>query len=397
MQDRVEIVGFSAGAVLEDRIHAGTARLGFRVDQEDGTGTWSHVPASEPEQIASLDNTVAGTALPGFVDIQVNGAGGHSVDECSVEALDAIARAVWSGGAVAYLPTLITNTMDAMAEQAAEVARWIAQRAAHGPSAEHGAMPLGIHLEGPFLEVPGTHPEEQFLDPTLDRVERLVEACRGQLAMVTLACGRAGAAAATAALVKRGVTVAIGHAQTTDGLFDCIQAGASSVTHLFNAMGPIHHRDPGLAGFALEEPLLACPVIADGAHVHPTMLRHAFRIAGINRTILVTDAVSAAGQPDGEFFLSGIPVTSEDGVVRNAAGALAGSALTMSRAAENWLGMVPESGLWSLGRIASTNPARLLGARGEAYGSLHRGSAVCTVRRADGTFAAMNVAIDGRG
>jgi N-acetylglucosamine-6-phosphate deacetylase len=153
-------------------------------------------------------------------------------------------------------------------------------------------------------------------------------------------------------------------------------------------MGPLHHRDVGTAGFALDDERMLCPLIVDGVHVHPAMVRNAFRILGPGRTILVSDAVAAAGMPDGDYQLSGIPVRAHDGVVRDAQGRLAGSALTMALAARNFLRFVPMAGPWTLGCAASANPAALV--RADAYGALAVGKrAAFTLLGDDGAITAV--------
>lgn len=313
-----------------------------------------------------------GTLLPGFVDLQVNGAGGRGVDEATPEALDVVARAVQSGGAVAFLPTLITEEWSKLLDQTAAVARWI--RAFDAGRRPDQATPLGLHLEGPFLSAPGAHPEQHFRDPTPERVDELLAAADGQLRLVTLSSARAGAAAAIERLTENGVTCAIGHCDEPTGFTAAVDAGATAVTHLFNAMGRIHHRDEGVAVLALDDPRVTCPLIVDGVHVQPAMVRLALRQKGADRIVLVTDAVSAAGMPNGEYTLSGIPVRLEDGIVRDGEGRLAGSALTMAQAARNVLRFAPEIGPWTLARLASTNPARLIGQDGDAgYGAIQPG------------------------
>ncbi len=323
-----------------------------------------------------------GTLLPGFVDIQCNGAGGRSVDEASPAALDTIAQAVLDGGAVAFLPTLITAPWQHLLEQVAAVARWC--EAWSGT----GAEPLGLHLEGPFLQAPGAHDPACFVDPTAERIEQLLAAARGRLRLVTLAHARPGAAVATALLKSRGVAVALGHCDQTSGFAECVAAGARAVTHLFNVMGALHHRDVGTAGFALDDERVLCPLLLDGVHVHPAMVRNAFRILGPDRFVITTDAVAAAGMPDGDYTLSGIRVTSCNGTVRDAAGRLAGSALTMARAAQNFLAFVPMAGPWTLARAASTNPARLVAA-GEFGGLVVGGRAAFTLLGDDGSLTAV--------
>ena len=324
-----------------------------------------------------------GTLLPGFVDLQVNGGFGRNVDEASPEALDTVAAAVLAGGAVAFLPTLITAPWDQLLQQIAAVATWIERWQGHG------ARPLGLHLEGPFLENPGVHEPEHFLDPTKQRVRAMLDAARGTLRLMTLASSRVGATAAVLQLRKANCAVAIGHVVDTAGFTDCVAAGATMATHLFNAMGPMHHREPGIGGLALDDPRLLASLIVDGTHVHPAMVRNAFAILGPARTVLVSDAVAAAGMPDSEFLLGGKPVQSRKGVVRDAQGRLAGSALTMATAAKNFLSYVPTVGHWTLAQVAAANAARLIHA--SDFGAIAVGNAAAfTLLDDDGTVTTIH-------
>ena len=325
---------------------------------------------------------VPGTLMPGFVDLQVNGGGGASCQEATEAALVACARACEAGGAAAFLPTVITTPWKDLLAQVESIARWIASRP------RDGAEPLGIHVEGPFLEVAGAHDAASICDPTEERVAQLLAAGRGAIRLVTLASSKPGAARAVAQLRAAGVTVALGHVSDTKGFAECVEAGASMATHLFNAMGAIHHRNPGSAGLTLDEPRLSCGLIVDGVHVHAAMLRNAMSILGQDRAVLVTDATAAMGMPDGEFTLAQSRVTSKGGVVRDEKGSLAGSALTMSMAAKNLLAMVPHASPFTLSRIASANPAALIGARG--YGAIQKGNvARFTVLGSDGNCTSL--------
>ena len=342
-------------AILPHAVQAGT-----RIVVANG-----RMLAVDQLEAAPAAKRLHGTLLPGFVDLQVNGAGGRSVDEATPEALDTVARAVWDGGAVAFLPTLITAPWPQLLQQVQQVARWI--ETWNG----NGAEPLGLHLEGPFLVTPGAHPKQHFVPPTAERVAELLAAARGKLRLVTIGNAIEGAAEAIRQLVDAGVTVALGHCDRGDGFAACVDAGATSVTHLFNVMGPMHHRVLGPATLALDDVRVSCPIIVDGVHVAEAMVRNAFQILGPDRMILVTDAVAAAGMPDGTYSLSGIEVTASAGVVRDGQGNLAGSALTMALCARNFLSFVPSAGPWTLAQIASSNPARLIGA--SDYGTLRVG------------------------
>lgn len=326
--------------------------------------------------------TIAGTLLPGFVDLQVNGGGGRSCAEATPDALSTVARAVLDGGAVAFLPTLITTPWEQLLAQVAATASWIESR----PTA--GAVPLGLHVEGPFLEVAGAHDRSAIVEPTGERIDALLRAARGHLRLVTLASSRPGAAAAVARLRAANVTVAIGHVADTNGFALCVDAGATMATHLFNAMGALHHRNPGIAGLTLDEPRLSCGLIVDGVHVHEAMLRNAYRVLGVDRTVLVSDATAAMGMPDGSYMLANTRVDSRGGVVRDHNGNLAGSALTMARAAQNFLRLVPAASTFALARVAATNPAAQIAA-GD-FGAIAVGKcAAFSVLEPDGSIRAL--------
>ncbi|MBJ76122.1 MAG: N-acetylglucosamine-6-phosphate deacetylase [Planctomycetes bacterium] len=345
----------------------GMGRLLLLANEISGAGSWQAGPVLlEDDRIiavgaqalgADSDRVLEleGSLLPGLIDLQVNGAGGRGVEECTTDALDTVARTVWSGGAVAFLPTLISASLEDLLGQTAALADWI--EAWDGV----GARPLGIHLEGPFLEVPGAHPVDHLQDPETEDVQALIDAARGHLKLLTLAPARGGAIEATAQLRAAGVCVSIGHARDDARLSDCVEAGAQMVTHLFNAMSPLHHREPGISGRCMADPALSCSLIVDGIHVHPTMVQNAFRCLGQDRMVLVTDCMAAAGMPDGVYSLGSSQVTLADGEVRDSNGTLAGSAILMTDAVHRFLEYVPETDGTHVAQLASTNPARLLG------------------------------------
>jgi N-acetylglucosamine-6-phosphate deacetylase len=203
-----------------------------------------------------------------------------------------------------------------------------------------------------------------------------------------LAPGLPGAAAATEQLRAAGVAVSLGHGEGEGGITECVDAGARLATHLFNAMGPTHHRDPGMAGHILDEERMLCSMILDGVHVHETAVRNAYRQLGNHRLVLVSDSTAAAGMPDGDYRFAGTQITRRDGAVRNAKGNLTGSCLTMAEAAQNFLRMIPEAGAYSLGRVGAANPAAVLG--DDRRGVIHPGHAAeFCVLRPDGTVTAL--------
>lgn len=327
---------------------------------EDG-----RILAVGPDLSGDTEEALDGTLLPGAIDLQVNGAGGRSVEEATPEALGVVAETVRAGGATSFLPTLITAPFDALLDQVRAVAAWC--ETYDGP----GARPLGLHVEGPFLEVAGAHDSQHFIDPSPERVEALLEAAGGALRLLTLAPVREGAVDATRRLTSAGACVSIGHVASTANFDACVNAGATLATHLFNTMGGLHHRDDGVAPRVLDTDSLTACLIADGHHVGDAMLRNAWRILGPERTVLVTDSVAAAGQPDGDYLLGGLSVTKSGGTVRTPEGALAGSTLVMSDAVRHAQSTLPDLSPAHVARLTSGNPARLL--RDDSRGRLSPG------------------------
>ena len=227
-----------------------------------------------------------------------------------------------------------------------------------------GAAVLGAHLEGPFLSrsFAGAMDPAHFMAPERAAWERLLMAAPGAPAMMTIAPELPCALELTRALVAARVVVSLGHTEATYAqALSAVEAGASSVTHLFNAMRPMHHRDPGVLGAALDLPELSCELICDGLHVDGPALRIAQRAKGSGGIRLVTDAIAAAGMPDGEYRLGAGRVVATNGRVTLAGGGgLAGSTLTMADAVRNavrMLGVPVETAV----SYATANPARLLG------------------------------------
>ncbi|MBE2293264.1 MAG: N-acetylglucosamine-6-phosphate deacetylase [Xanthomonadales bacterium] len=294
-----------------------------------------------------------GQLLPGFIDVQVNGGGGVLFNNApTVEALRAIAAGHRRFGSTGLLPTLISDDADIMRAAVAAVRQAIAE-----------GVPgiLGIHLEGPYIapERKGTHDAGKFRVPDAAEIE-MATALDNGVTLITLAPERVPADTIRA-MVARGAKVAAGHtaanyAQARAGL----DAGITGFTHLYNAMTPLQGREPGVVGAALEDPHSWCGVIVDGVHVHPASLRVALAAKPRGKILLVTDAMPMVGSDDPSFDLYGETIVAKDGVVRNAAGALAGSALDMASAVRNTVGLLGLP-LEEAARMASTYPARFLG------------------------------------
>jgi N-acetylglucosamine-6-phosphate deacetylase len=267
-----------------------------------------------------------GVAVPGFVDLQVNGFGGVDLLEADADGFRRAGEALLETGVTAYLPTFIT----APEEQLLAALRAL-------PSASVGPRILGVHLEGPFLAPNrlGTHPPEHRRDPDPALLERLIDA--GPVRLMTLAPELPGAGELINVLHARGITVSCGHTDATaeeaERAFD---HGVRTVTHLFNAMRPLRHRDPGLVGAALGRDDVVVQIILDGIHLAAETAKVVWRAAA-GRVALVTDAIAEAGTPggDGASSLGGFEVSIRDGVARGPDGVLAGSLLTMIEAVRN--------------------------------------------------------------
>jgi N-acetylglucosamine-6-phosphate deacetylase len=290
----------------------------------------------------------SGIAAPGFIDLQVNGFGGVDFLDSDAAGYRRAGEALLETGVTAYLPTFITTPEEQLLAAIEEV-----------PATGEGPRILGIHLEGPFLAAGrlGTHPPLARREPDPALLERLLAS--GRIRLVTLAPELEGADELIDLLLRRGVTVSCGHTDATakeaNHAFD---RGVHTVTHLFNAMRPLRHRDPGIAGAALAREDVVVQVILDGVHLAPETAALVWRAAA-GRVALVTDAVSGAGVQDGSYSLGGFEVKIRDGVARGPDGQLAGSVLTMIEAVRNLHALgVP---LGDALAAASTVPARVLG------------------------------------
>ena len=321
------------------------------------------------------------TLAPAFLDVHFHGAAGHDVMEATREALDTIGRFLARHGTGSFLATTVTAPMDTTLRALSGLAKLLEQR----DTAHSVAGPVGIHLEGPFLSHAkrGVQPAEHLLAPDIDVFDRFFEASEGHVRLMTLAPELPGAVELAAHATARGVRVSLGHSDATAvETRAVIAAGAVSATHTFNAMRPLDHREPGILGTVLTTDSLFAELICDGIHVAPEMVKLWWRAKGPDRAILVTDAMSAAGMPDGEYQLGGFAVQVANGKA-TARGVLAGSVLTLDRALANFLAFTGAPLEQAL-RLLTANPAAMTGLVDEA-GSLAVG------------HAANLVAVDGAG
>ena len=299
------------------------------------------------------------TVVPGFVDTHVHGGGGTNFSNGTRTDTAAATALHLRHGTTTMIASVVTAA-------APELLRQIRELTGHVRS----GLIAGIHLEGPWLaaERCGAHDPALMRDPDAAELDRLLDAGDGAVRMITLAPERPGALEAIRRLVDRGVVAAIGHTDATyEQTCAAIEAGATVATHLFNAMRPINHREPGPVIALLEDDRVTVELIADGVHVDPALYRHVCRSAGPDRMALVTDAISAAGMADGDYELGAVLITVDDGVARVAgASTIAGSTATMDRQfgfAVAHSGLVGDEALMAAVRQTSINPARAVGLR----------------------------------
>lgn len=302
--------------------------------------------------------------VPGFLDIHMHGGAGLDLMGAAPADLPRLGRFLTQHGVAGYFPTTVAAPLDTTCTALERLADAI--EAARDGSSENGhaveARPLAIHLEGPFLSHKrrGVHPPEYLVAPTIEIFDRLWQAARGHVRMMTIAPEIPGAMEVIAEAARRQVCVSIGHSDAEMAVArDAVQAGARHATHTFNAMRPLDHRDPGIIAEVLTDDRVSADIISDGIHVSPAVVELFLRAKGIEHAVLITDSISAAGMPEGHYQLGPIEVEVKDGKC-TANGSLAGSVLTMDRAVRN----VTQFARWSLKdavRAATLNPARAVG------------------------------------
>jgi N-acetylglucosamine-6-phosphate deacetylase len=303
--------------------------------------------------------------VPGFVDVHVHGALGRDMMEGSVEAIFAAAAFYARHGTTAFLPTSITD-------RAASIERFLEAVAEARRQGTGGAQVLGAHVEGPYIspKMAGAQPPE-FIRPA-DPEEYGRWLASGVVRLLTLAPEVPENRALIPYALQHGAVVSIGHsAATFDEALAAVRLGANHVTHTFNAMTGLHHREPGVVGAALACDEVFAELIADTVHVHPAAMTVLVRAKGPERTVLVTDAMAATGLGDGDYPLGAQVVCVRAGVARTAGGSLAGSLLTMDQAVRN-LVQVVGCPLAQAVEMASLTPARSIGVA-DRKGSLEPG------------------------
>jgi N-acetylglucosamine-6-phosphate deacetylase len=319
----------------------------------------SRIVSSAASRLDFGDDWIA----PGYVDIHLHGSAGYDVMDDDDAALPAIERLLARHGVTSYFPTTVTAALDLTLralERIADAIEMREQDAAHPGAFAGRAAPRGVHLEGPFISHArrGVHPPNYLLPPSVALFDQFWQAARGHIRMMTIAPELDGAPEVIAEAAQRGVCVSLGHSDADFAAAERgIDAGARHATHTFNAMRPLDHRNPGILGAVLTDHRISADIIADGVHLDPAIVKLFAQAKGAEQTVLISDAISATGMPDGRYRLGSFEVDVRDGKCTSE-GKLAGSVLTMDCAVRN-LARFAEWNLSQAIGAASQNPARI--------------------------------------
>lgn len=291
--------------------------------------------------------------IPGMIDMHIHGSAGADVMDATPEALQAICNSIAKVGTTAFLATT-------MSEPTSRIEAALSNIAKHKNT--HGAEILGCHLEGPFIakSYKGAQDGDQLITPNHALFKQWQTLSQNAIKLVTLAPELENALPFIEYLASVGVIASVGHSNASfEQTNAAIQAGCSHATHLFNAMGKLHHRDPSTAGALLLNNNVMAELIADNHHLHPALLDLTYRIKGSEKTVLVTDATRAQCMPEGSYTLGGQTVFMKDNQVRLENGTLAGSVVTQMQAAKNMRSAV-DCDIPALINMTATNPAKAL-------------------------------------
>lgn len=318
------------------------------------------------------------TLVPAFFDVHIHGSAGHDVMEATPEAFSAVGQFLALHGVGAYLPTTVTMPIGATLKSLEGMAKFIGSR-------DHGARPLGIHIEGPFLSPhkKGAHPARLLQTPSVELFDRMWQASAGNIRLMTIAPELPNALEVIARAASLGVRVSIGHSNAdADAAKAGINAGAVAATHAYNAMRNFDHKASGILGEVLTNDNLFAELICDGFHVDPAAVQIYWRCKGPHRAILITDAMMAAGMPDGNYKLGELDVIVKDGKCILDENTLAGSTLTLDRGVKNFAEFTGAP-LAQVSHLASRNPARMTGLENKIGTLTEGGTADITVLSAE--------------
>ncbi len=307
---------------------------------------------------AELIDATGRHIAPGFIDLHIHGAAGQMFELANPDGYAQIASTLARFGTTGFVATLAVMPHETTLSAIETAKEFSARRVA-------GAKMIGVHMEGPYLspEMAGAQIVSAMRKPSVSELDQYVKASGGLIRIMTLAPELDGALEVISSLRERGIVASAGHSNATFGqIRKAVDAGLTHVSHTFNAMRGLHHREPGVVGAALAMDLLTTELICDGHHVAPAAVSVVMRCKPRDKVVLITDAVAALGLPEGDHDFLGMPVTVKDGAVRlKHSDNLAGSVLTLNVAVKNvfeWFGNIP---LREVFMMASLNPARVIG------------------------------------
>ncbi|MHC2994076.1 MAG: N-acetylglucosamine-6-phosphate deacetylase [Candidatus Atribacteria bacterium] len=308
--------------------------------------------------LVSYDNIYKGEYIvPGFIDIHCHGGNGYDTMDSTYEALKEISKFKAKNGCTGFLPTTVTSSVENIIEALQNISEYNKQ------SFEEGAEILGVHLEGPFINTiqKGAQREDLIIPLSIEIIKKFIKESGGLIKIVTYAPELDTDFKFTSFLNDKEIIPSVGHSFADyETIISAIKFGLKSASHTFNQMKGIHHREPGTVGAILTEENLFAEIIADCVHVHPVIINLLVKAKGMNKVILVTDAMRAAGLQDGIYDLGGLKVIVKNSEARLGSGNLAGSTLTMNKTVKNMIEKVGINIKESV-KMASLNSARLLG------------------------------------
>lgn len=305
--------------------------------------------------------------LPGFIDIHTHGSMGYSAMSGKYEDIEGMSRFFASTGVTSFLPTSMTAPIAKITGMLKNVNETI-------KIGTSGAKALGINLEGPFINIrfAGAQPKEYIIPPSAELLESLIKISGNSIRIVTIAPELEGSASVLNHFRDRGIVFSAGHSELNySDAMEAFGRNVTHVTHVFNAMLGIHHREPGLAGAAIDKDSVSVEMISDGFHVHPPVVRMLVKCKTASKIAVITDGTPATGLGDGEYVLDGTKITVSNGVGRLETGTLTGGGCTMIEAVKRLSGSMGIS-LEDSVKMASETPARILGIFNEK-GSLKPG------------------------
>lgn len=314
------------------------------------------------ELISEVINGDGRFLSPGFIDIHNHGNTGHDIMDSTEETLDKIGEFHIKNGVTSYLGTIITSSYDNIITSIKNITDYKNKKTL--------SQLLGIHLEGPFFSIlrKGAQPEKYIKEPDIEIVKDFVELAENKLKMVSIAPEFNGAIEIISYLKEKNITIAMAHSNATfNEAKRGINHGVTVATHLFNGMREFNHREPGIIGAALTDDRVYCELIYDRIHLHDETVKIALKTKGIDKIVLVSDAMRAAGLEDGEYELGGQKVIVNNGAARLENGGLAGSTLNLKDAVYNMVTML-NIPIQDAVRMASLSPAKAIGV------SKHKGS-----------------------